>query len=47
MRLPAESLAAMGEAGRAHIAATFEIGAVADTWERLYRARGRGAAGLS
>ena len=27
---------AMGEAGREHVRATFDIRAVADTWERLY-----------
>ena len=32
---------AMGAAGRRHVRATFDIGAVADTWDGLYRRSGR------
>lgn len=32
---------AMGAAGRRHVHATFDIGAVADTWDELYRQSGR------
>lgn len=47
MDLGTQARHAMGAAGRAHIQATFEISAVADTWERLYLARGRGERELS
>jgi len=37
MAMPAADRQAMGAAGRRHIEATFEIRAVADRWEPLYR----------
>ena len=41
MELAEDERRAMGRAGRDHIAARFEITAVADTWEGLYRGGGR------
>jgi glycosyltransferase involved in cell wall biosynthesis len=34
---PASQRQAMGQAGRAHVIATYDLEAVLDTWERLYR----------
>lgn len=42
MDLSVDDRRAMGAAGLEHIRGTFEIGVVADTWERLYRASGMG-----
>jgi glycosyltransferase involved in cell wall biosynthesis len=36
MALSPDVLRTMGEAGRAHVSATFDLEAVTDTWERLY-----------
>jgi glycosyltransferase involved in cell wall biosynthesis len=45
MRLNDEDRRAMGAAGRRHVQETFEIGVVADTWERLYAGAGRTSEG--
>jgi glycosyltransferase involved in cell wall biosynthesis len=37
MAMPEGDRRAMGSAGRRHVSATFDIGAVATTWEGLYR----------
>ena len=47
MRMPVEERRRMGDAGREHVRRSFAIESVADTWERLYLARGRGAPELS
>jgi glycosyltransferase involved in cell wall biosynthesis len=41
MAMSAADRRALGEAGREHIRATFDIRAVADIWERVYRRRRR------
>jgi glycosyltransferase involved in cell wall biosynthesis len=41
MSLAAADRRAMGEAGREHVRRSFDIRAVGDTWERLYRGAGR------
>jgi glycosyltransferase involved in cell wall biosynthesis len=37
MSLSPDALAAMGQAGRDHVARTFELGAIADRWDAIYR----------
>ena len=47
MELGAEDRQSMGAAGRAHVCREFDIEAVVDTWEALYRGAGSPAAGGS
>jgi glycosyltransferase involved in cell wall biosynthesis len=41
MAMPEVDRRAMGAAGRRHVRAAFDIAAVADTWDALYRRSGR------
>jgi hypothetical protein len=40
MEMPTTERRAMGEAGLQHVRGSFDIGVVADRWERLYRGSG-------